>query len=126
MQAAAAAKQDNMIHNPYNVYRMLKAPGTKQFYEGVPIERCSFAAYPLACSGINVFTPKAWWSIGGGDEKFMGWGYEDTAMQMVHQLVHGEKYLKHRGNAYSLAHKAQSREDDNYINNKKLFEEYEI
>lgn len=125
LEAVEAAKKDNKIHLPYTDYRMLKDKGTNDFFRGVPLVDCYALTYPTACSGINVFTPQAWKSIGGGDEKFKGWGYEDTAMQYVHKLVHKTPYIAHRGIAFSLGHKIQSREDQNYLNNKFLYELYE-
>ena len=125
VETIEAAKLDNKIHLPYTEYRMLKDKGTEDFFNGVPLTDCYAKTYSTACSGINVFTPQGWKSIGGGDEKFKGWGYEDTAMQYVHKLVHGTPYVSHRGIAFSLSHKIQSREDENYHNNKALYEIYE-
>lgn len=125
LEAVEGAKKDNKIHLPYTNYRMLKEKGTRDFFNGVPLIDCYARTYSDACSGINVFTPEAWRSIGGGDEKFKGWGYEDTAMQYVHKLVHKTPYISHKGLAFSLSHAKQSREDQNYFNNKFLYELYE-
>ncbi len=123
-QAINSAYKDNMIHNSYSQYRMLGDLGTEQFFDGVPLIKCSNKTYETACSGIHVFTPKAWWDLGGNDEKFKEWGYEDTAFDYVHNLVHGVPIIKHRGIAFSLGHEPQRREGEHYNRNRDLYEEY--
>jgi|GEM_PF-398438 len=125
LESIEAAKIDNKIHIPYTEYRMLKDQGTSDFFNGTALIDCYAQTFATACSGVNVMTPKAWWMLGGMDEKFKGWGYEDTAMQYVHKLVHGGQYIAHKGIAFSLSHKIQSREDQNYHNNKRLYEIYQ-
>jgi glycosyltransferase involved in cell wall biosynthesis len=124
-EAIQAAYRDNMIHNSYNQYRILGYQGTEQFFAGgTDIMRCQSKVYDTACSGIHVFTPKGWWDLGGNDEKFQEWGYEDTAFQHVHTLVHGVPIVKHRGIAFSLGHEPQRKEGEHYNRNKDLYQEY--
>lgn len=124
-QAIDAAYRDNLIHNSYSQYRMLGDQGTEQFFSGIPLQRCSSKIYETACSGIHVFTPKAWWDLGGNDEKFKEWGYEDTAFEYVHNLVHGFPIVKHKGMAFSLGHEPQRREGEHYNRNRDLYQEYQ-
>lgn len=124
-EAIEAAQKDNKIHLPYTEYRVFTAQQTLEFFAGTPLEQFRTRRYLTACSGVNVFTPAAWDAVGGADEKFKGWGYEDTAVQYVHQVVHGTPYIAHSGVAFNLSHTDQSREDQNYHNNKALYEIYE-
>ena len=119
-----AAYRDNKLHNPYTRYRMLEDRGTKQFLAGTPIEQCHHTPFDAACFGTVIFTPQAWWKLGGMDEKFMQWGYEDTAMQVAHSMINGTPFIKHKGIAFALGHVPQPRNTQDYYNNKELFQEY--
>lgn len=122
-KAIAAAYKDDLMHLPYNEYRILGEMGTRQYLNGQMLERCSHKKYATACSGTNVITPKGWWKIGGADEKFMGWGYEDTALQVAHEVINGKNFISHEGVVFALGHAPQAR-DLKYSSNKELFEYY--
>jgi glycosyltransferase involved in cell wall biosynthesis len=124
-EAIQAAYRDNLIHNPYNRYRMLGDLGTNQHLEdNVPLDRCSYKPWDSACSGTNVFTPAAWWNIGGMDEKFKQWGYEDTAMHVAHRVINRTHYVRHKGIAFAMGHVPQPKEGRIYWNNELLFNRY--
>jgi glycosyltransferase involved in cell wall biosynthesis len=124
-EAIAAAYQDNLIHNPYNRYRVLEMPGTKQYLEdGVPLLNCSHTSWDTACSGTNVFTPAAWWKLGGMDEKFRGWGWEDTAMEVAHRVINRIDFVKHKGVAFALGHVHQAKDGKDNLNNELLYNRY--
>jgi hypothetical protein len=129
LESIQAAANDNKVHLPYNQYRFLYEDDTKKFLSGIPLEECdSHILDEDACSGVNVFSLSAWDSIGGGDEKFKGWGREDNAMNYVHTIVHGTPYVRHKGVAFSLYHQIQPGAKDpnheNLLNNTALFELY--
>jgi glycosyltransferase involved in cell wall biosynthesis len=124
-EAILAAYEDELLHLPYTDYRMLGTLGTNSFFAGTPIDKCSYKSYPKACSGVNVFKPSTWWAIGGNDEKFKQWGYEDTAMRLAHEVILGQSYIRHNGVAYNLGHDPQPRVGTNFDNNRILFGEYE-
>jgi hypothetical protein len=113
-----------MINLPYVEYRALTEEGTNLFYKGRQLIQCPRKIVRGACSGINVFTPETWWSLGGNDEKFIGWGYEDTAMLRAHVVIKKKGFIRHDGIAFSLSHKEQAKSGPNYVNNQKLFEKY--
>jgi glycosyltransferase involved in cell wall biosynthesis len=124
-EAIQGAYEDNLIHNPYNRYRMLGDLGTSQHLEGnVALDKCSHTSWDSACSGTNVFTPAAWWKLGGMDEKFKQWGYEDTAMHVAHRIINRVDYVKHKGIAFAMGHAPQPKEGRNYWNNELLFNKY--
>jgi hypothetical protein len=58
------------------------------------------------------------------DEKFKGWGYEDTSMEFAHLVIHGKYFVRHEGTGFGLSHEKQSRTDLNFNNNKTLYQEY--
>ena len=126
-EAMAAALEDNMIHNPYNVYALYEQYETNlHFNQAIELSQLRFVPVN-SCSGTIVFTPKAWWDLGGADEKFIKWGYEDTAQDLVHQVIHGTPFVKHAGTVYAFSHVTQ----DNWTSpspqmkqNQKLYEKY--
>lgn len=124
LETIEAAYKDDKIHISYTDYRMLGSNGTRQYLSnGIALERCFHRSYREACSGINVFTPDTWWKLGGNDEKFRQWGYEDTALQYVHRIVTGSDFVKHKGVAFSLGHDLQPR-GATLQKNKSLYEHY--
>lgn len=68
------------------------------------------------CSGVNCITRDFYDEIGGYDERFTGWGYEDTAFCWKVQSYIGD-YPILPGKLYHLWHKT---EDDDLIKNRKL------
>jgi glycosyltransferase involved in cell wall biosynthesis len=124
-EAIAAAYSDGMFHNPYTNYRMLKERGTRQhLVKKHPIKDCSFLPWDSSCYGTVVFTPSAWWEIGGMDEKFKQWGYEDTAQQVAHKVIHGTDFIKHQGTCYAMGHEPQEKNNQDFFNNEFLYQEY--
>lgn len=85
MQAINAA-QDGYVHLPYHLY--IGANGK---------------LVPGACSGVMVFTPQAWASTNGQDELFEGWGYEDSAWRLAHEVLNGP-IIRHHGIVQASMH----------------------
>ena len=79
LEAIAAAATSGLVHLPYTRYHWLGTPGTAQFTAGTDLDQCDFELVNGACSGVYVTTPQSWWSHGGQDERFRGWGFEDAA-----------------------------------------------
>ena len=120
-ESISAAFLDDLMHNPYTEYRAFTEQSIEQVEKGVSFKNVSYEVIPGACSGVNVFTPTAWWKIGGNDEKFKGWGFEDTAMRRVHEIVNKTSYVRHEGLVFAFYHKHQAKRGDiNYENNRKL------
>jgi glycosyltransferase involved in cell wall biosynthesis len=123
----AIAINDDVLHNPWDVFHHLEGPGTDEFFAGKPVEECSFRPSTWLFCGVIVCTPKAWWKIGGMDEKFKKWGAEDDCMAIAHKVINGIDLVKHPGKAYSLGHELQKKEPDfdiHYNNNVKLMNQY--
>ena len=123
-KAVKAAEASGSIHNPYTEYRALTSTGTREVHQGINLDWCDYQEVVGACSGTNVFTPETWWSLGGMDEKFKQWGYEDTAMHVAHKIIKGKSFVKNPGVVFSIGHKNQPREGEDYSNNEHLYREY--
>jgi hypothetical protein len=124
LQAIEAAATSNLVHLPYDRYHWLGATGTAQFLAGTEPENCDYELVIGARSGVYVTTPKTWWSHGGQDERFRGWGFEDAAWYVAHETLLGETPVRHAGAVYALHHETQLREGPQYDLNAALMDRY--
>jgi hypothetical protein len=124
LAAIAAAYTSGLVHLPYDEYRWLGARGTAEYAAGVELDDCVFELVHGACSGIYVTTPATWWSHGGQDERFRGWGFEDAAWYVAHETLLGEAPRRTPGRVYALHHEAQVREGPQYDANATLMQGY--
>ena len=123
-QAVMGAFEDGYIHNPYTKYFVLDKLNTKMFIGGKKITQCEKTEYKKALSGVLVSTPATWWELGGQDEKFSGWGFEDTAFAWIHQVVKGSFYKRHEGSVFALSHDRMSLRTESFIRNKKIWYQF--
>jgi hypothetical protein len=122
--AIAAARTSPLVQLPYTEYHWLGREGTEQFHAGTPLAECEFELVRGACSGVYVTTPATWWSHGGQDERFRGWGFEDAAWFVAHETLLGAPPQRHEGAVYALHHTAEVREGPHYDANATLMESY--
>jgi predicted glycosyltransferase involved in capsule biosynthesis len=128
LEAIKYCQRGNMIHNPYNACKVFSKEETFRFYDGMKLEdiHCR-TIHPSSNGGIYVCTPEAWWSMGGQDEKFVQWGYEDSAFEIAHRIMKGTIIIKHKGYIYSLKHREQFHDrgyNENFDNNRQLYMKY--
>jgi len=105
-----AANNDNLIHLPYLNAKYLTEKSSEQYYNNEKlIEDClhTLHTFPNVNGGIWVFKPETWWEIGGMDEHFKQWGYEDKALEIAHSIIKGHGFYRHEGTIYSFNHKEQ-------------------
>jgi hypothetical protein len=124
LAAVHGAATSGRVHLPYDEYRWLGAAGTAQVDAGVPLDEVDFELVRGACSGVYVTTPATWWSHGGQDETFRGWGFEDAAWFVAHATLLGEDPIRHPGRVYALHHEAAAREGEQYEANARLMDDY--
>jgi hypothetical protein len=106
-KSITAALSDGLMHNPYTDYNMISYEDSMTFFNGEgptdPRFLPSFI-FPETWWGVVVFKPEVWWILGGMDERFHGWGYEDTAMAYTHAIVFDKNFVKHDGQMFSFEH----------------------
>jgi hypothetical protein len=122
--AVAAAAHSPLVHLPYTAYHWLGAEGSAQFAAGTPLRDCSSELVHGACSGVYVTTPETWWSHGGQDERFAGWGYEDAAWSVAHETLLGAPPVRHEGRVFALHHVPQPRSGVQHDANAGLMDRY--
>ena len=123
-EAVAAAATSGLVHLPYTKYHWLGSAGTAQYADGMPLEDCDFELVRGACSGVYVTTPASWFSHGGQDERFRGWGFEDAAWHLAHETLLGAPPQRHVGSVFALHHEPQLREGPQYDANANLMQQY--
>lgn len=77
--AVSMVESDGGFVIPYTTYWCLDAQGEQQMQAGIPMEKCHSVHMKGSIAGAWVTTPKDWWDVGGNDERFAGWGWEDTS-----------------------------------------------
>jgi hypothetical protein len=122
--AVREAASSGVVHLPYTVYRWLGPEGTAEFERGVPLLDCQWTLIHGACSGVYVTTPRTWAAHGGQDERFRGWGFEDSAWFAAHTTLLGAEPRRHDGNVFALVHEVQQRDGEHYDENAALMQRY--
>lgn len=126
LDAIAQAASSRRVHLPYTEYRWLGDVGTRQFLDGMAPDECDFELVRGACSGVYVTTPDTWWSHGGQDEGFRGWGFEDAAWNLAHHTLLGEAPRRHAGTVFALNHITAEREGEHYDANAHRMQQYRL
>jgi len=124
LTAIAAAASSGLVHLPYTRYQWLGAAGTAAFFAGAALDAVEATLVVGACSGVYVTTRSTWESHGGQDERFRGWGFEDSAWFVAHSTLLGSQPRRHEGDVYALHHETQLREGEQYEANAALRERY--
>jgi len=102
--AAINSAQDGRLHLPYRTFKGFSPAGTAAYLAGTPAHRCEVELQTeWSTGGVMVIQPAAWWRMGGSDERFRGWGFEDTATRVACDALLGPT-VRHTGTIYHLWH----------------------
>ncbi|MFI6510116.1 galactosyltransferase-related protein [Streptosporangium sp. NPDC050855] len=105
--AAVESAHDGLLHLPYTHFRGLSPQGTDAYLAGTPAYLCATELETdWSTGGILVIQPSAWWQAGGMDERFQGWGAEDTAARVACDALLGPT-AKHEGTIFHLWHPSE-------------------
>ncbi|MCX4816752.1 galactosyltransferase-related protein [Streptomyces sp. NBC_01239] len=108
LHAAIAAAADGVLHLPYTWFRGLSQQGTSDYLAGLPADSCATdLAHEWATGGVLVIQPASWWAMGGMDERFVGWGFEDAAARICADALLGPT-VRHDGAITHLWHPQES------------------
>lgn len=100
--------------NPYSYYRLIGVNDTRRIAikKNLELLDAEYVHIAGACSGIVITTPATLDKIGGFDEKFVEWGYEDVAIAVAHATIMDHGFIIIPGNAFALSHDITTREPD--------------
>ena len=107
LHAAIDGATDGRLHLPYTWYRGLSRDGTIDYLAGTPGADCVVdLEHEWATGGVLVIQPDAWWAMGGMDERFVAWGFEDAAARICADALIGPT-VKHAGTITHLWHPSE-------------------
>ncbi|MEL4071734.1 galactosyltransferase-related protein [Ochrobactrum sp. GPK 3] len=125
--SAVAAATEGGFHLAYDQYRNLIWESTRRFYRTPDADLSALpAAFECTDStaGIIVIRVDEWERAGGMDERFIGWGFEDTAFACQVRTFLGP-INRHEGVVNHLWHPSAVRvQSEQYQRNKALYERY--
>ncbi|GGV45738.1 galactosyltransferase-related protein [Streptomyces spectabilis] len=105
---AIATAADGRLHLPYSWYRGLTRDGTRAYLAGAQAADCPVdLEHGWATGGVLIIQPASWWAMGGMDERFTGWGFEDAAARICADALLGPTGT-HEGTITHLWHPQES------------------
>jgi hypothetical protein len=111
--------------NPYTNYYTINPISTKKVLSGdVTLENSQYEQVHGACSGVIITTPKTWNMVGGFDENFVNWGYEDVAIKTAHEVIMDHNFLTIPGDVYAMSHEGANKSPELLNVGLKRLEEY--
>lgn len=100
LAAITGAAADGLPHVALDKMAHLTATETTRLLTGGTITPRKVLPHDSSCYAIR---PAAWWRAGGQDERFTGWGGEDTSFTAACRTLLGP-CVPHRGTAWALHH----------------------
>jgi hypothetical protein len=100
--------------NPFSAAKLLSIKNTERIiYKKFNPYGIDGDLYPGSCGGVVIATPETIKKIGGWDEKFIGWGFEDVAFSIAHATLLDHGIIKVEGAyVYCLSHVIDNRKPD--------------
>lgn len=126
-KAVVAARESDRVILPFNLFRALGQRESIMVMNGRnPILLPDIGSLTWSVGGAFVTTPEAWWALGGQDERFTGWGCEDTAFNIVADKMR-RSHVRVEGVIHHLWHPASPDKDAanlSYQENAALLQRY--
>lgn len=123
--AVQQARRDGKVHRPFTWFRPLSRKATQRLLEDDVHDKDDLDHHPnnTAPGGVIIASPKTWWRAGGMDERFTGWGYEDTSFRLAARELTG--VVTHSGTIWHLWHPWERHKDSpEFRRNENLAQHY--
>jgi hypothetical protein len=125
--AIELARTNNSVVLPFTLYRALGPEHSLQVINGrSPDLMPDIGWLDWSVGGVQVTTPETWDMLGGQDERFTGWGCEDTAFNLVADRM-GHSHVRVEGTIHHLWHpqpEGKDTESESYKANAALLQRY--
>ena len=119
--------ETNRIVLPFTLFRALNIVRSRMVLNGADVHKQpDIASFDWSVGGAYVSTPEAWAAMRGQDERFTGWGCEDTAFAFAAEQL-GMPCLRVEGQLNHLWHPSSLLKDEEhpaYIFNAALLQRY--
>lgn len=103
LREAVAAACDGKLHLPYTEAVLLSQDGSDAVHGGTdPAKARIWHVNPNSVGGCVVVAYETWQTVGGWDERFANWGFEDTAFWASVDTLFGT--VRHDGQLFDLWH----------------------
>lgn len=125
LRAISRANREQSLVIGYSRWNYLSASGTKQVMRGYKGDWRPFieTTYTDNVSSLVAVSAEVWDRVGGFDERFNGWGYEDSAFEVACDTL--AKSSRIEGDLWHLWHPT-SIDHHRRVANKKLYKEYQM
>jgi predicted glycosyltransferase involved in capsule biosynthesis len=105
LEGITKARTESECVLPFSEYRSLTNFSTLIYlYINKKFGAAIFKKIEGASGGIYICTPEVWLKCGGQDERFKGWGGEDTAFAHKYKSVFGKDLARINGKVIALQH----------------------
>jgi hypothetical protein len=119
---------ENVVSLPFTELLLLSEMGSQELIAGRETlhsirQKHGITVFNNQIGGVFVLNSSTFRILNGWDERFVGWGFEDLAMNEAHKVILGKNYHRAHGIAGSLHHgdRDKSKLEENEIR----FREYE-
>jgi glycosyltransferase involved in cell wall biosynthesis len=106
LEALSAAEVDHLTHYCFDGFVYPDAATSRMLLDGMQLEITGGSPHE---SSVMALTKHAYWTAGGMDERFVGWGGEDNAFRAATDTMNGDSWW-HHGTAYALWHDSPGRQ----------------
>jgi len=119
----ATGRLDESWFIPYTTYYNLTQACTESVLSGSRVgDVLEYDHRILSWAGCLVVDRDIYWSVGGSDERFVGWGWEDVALRLSLDNLY-KRHLRCDGDIFHLWHPVtDSFGSENEKSNKALFD----
>lgn len=119
------AASTQVVSIPYTDIMFLSQMGSDELIAGretIHSIRQKARVMPNQVGGIFIMSSSTFGILNGWDERFVGWGFEDMALQEAHKAIFGVDFHRSYGVAASLFH--EDRDKTNLDDNADRFKGY--
>lgn len=113
-----ARRREGAVRPHDHLWRLTRVGSRMLLRRGIERFSPSLASGTFPGGGLLVVSRRAFEAVGGFDERFVGWGHEDSALGIA--LVRHASWERIPGNAYHLWHPPASTRTPEYRRNRML------